>query len=278
MDLPIYSERNAICNNALNWGATNGWCFELRHEAATPAVIYPSIVNGNKFHELATRTAMTTNVWYDLALTLDKSGEKDVFAVYIYDPDYGLRSQIVEVTKCADLSGSYLNVGHEDPRNKYATDNNAYKHFLGDMHRFIMWDRALTKDEVMEAFGCPPLLKLGTDNDSGGEFAAEGEGAEKYNAARPWHEFKGTLTAESPETAIALNVPDPHQGFAYLFHAKAAEAGTGAAVELAINGKSLGSRNLATGKDAYWFVPVKTMAAGENTITLTRKKRRRCDA
>ena len=277
-------------NNGLDWNRAFGSEFGFSARTAmtaNPGRLY--CIQGNRGFSVGDTIPIYTNRWYDVAYSMKNvgNGRCDVtFAAAearrTENACTGLVFYVVrQDTGCFTNETCYAETG----RNSYiggeaiggwsrGGDNSAQgaKGFNGSLQRLAVWRRALSRDEIAEAFvQMPPLFRVGTENGSAAEFGAADETPDAMNAEfDPWYRFRGTLSAAKPEVTINFTLRTESHLVPYVLRVKAAP-GTGDTVLAPyVNGKPLGSKRIAAGGSKMWFVPTSLLASGAATLRLVR--------
>ena len=138
--------------------------------------------------------------------------------------------------------------------------------FRGAVHQIAFWDRALSADEIREAWGegRPNLVSIGIEGDGTADFAAS-----KNVVANggPWQLLDPTLTAGNPSATISFDCPALWAGMPQWL--RIAGAGSGR-VSVALNNEPLGTKNISAGCVTSIFVPEGKIVSGANTLVITR--------
>lgn len=168
-------------------------------------------------------------------------------------------------------SGTAFDAAQEvaDPTDLAKSTRNA---FNGAFQQLAIWDRALTKDEMLEAFGepRPQIVKVGLANGSANEFGADrpSSGKQTIDATASYAE-KSAKMAAGDETTIAFTGRDEEAGLRQIAVLKTVEplAGT---FDLTVNGVACGSEAVDSRGVAKWNVPGRALVAGSNAVVLKR--------
>jgi len=277
-------------NNGLDWNKAFGSEFGFSAKTgmtANPGRLY--CIQGNHGFAVDDNIPIYTNRWYDVAYSMKNvgNGRCDVtFAAMdarrADNTCTGLVFFVVrQETGCFTNETYYAEkdrltrIGGEDLGGwSRGGDSSAQgaKGFNGSIQRIAVWRRALSRDEIAEAFvQMPPLFRVGTENGSSAEFGAADETPDAINADfDPWYRFRGTLSAAKPAVTINFTLRTESHLVPYVLRVKAAP-GTGDTVLAPyVNGTALGSKRIAAGGSQMWFVPTRLLASGAATLRLER--------
>ena len=138
--------------------------------------------------------------------------------------------------------------------------------FRGAVHQIAFWDRALSADEIREAWGegRPNLVNVGIEGNGTADFAAS---ENVVTNGGPWQLLDPTLTAQNPSATISFDCPALWAGMPQWL--RIAGAGSGR-VSVSLNNELLDARNISAGRITSIFVPEGKVLAGANTLVLTR--------
>ncbi len=277
-------------NNGLDWNRAFGSEFGFSARTAmtaNPGRLY--CIQGNHGFSVGDTIPIYTNRWYDVAYSMKNvgNGRCDVtFAAaearrsenactglvfYVVKNDTGCftnETYYAETGRASYIGGEAIGGWSK------GGDNSAQgaKGFNGSLQRLAVWRRALSRDEIAEAFvQMPPLFRVGTENGSAAEFGAADETPDAMNAEfDPWYRFRGTLSAAKPEVTINFTLRTESHLVPYVLRVKAAP-GTGDTVLAPyVNGRPLGSKRIVAGGSQMWFVPTDMLATGAATLRLRR--------
>lgn len=266
-------------NNGLDWGACRGvqFGFNPTNDGGTNAV--PRFLQGQTFVTSASGPTLQTNTWYDVAYSLHDNGDQTgTWMMAVSETHSGEKGVWVDAGTFSHVftnelarGASRITIGGEEAGNGWLAvrgGSNGGKGFNGCIQRIAMWPRALSRDEIAEAFvQAAPLVRVGTENGSSGEFGSIEEAADTFDAEQePWSRFCGTLSAAHPLATITTKMRDGSRTVPYVLCVRGV-SGT-AAVEAFIDGVSLGQRAFTTGAAKSWFVPVKVLARKTGDVTV----------
>lgn len=253
---------------------------------------YPLVMFGK--HALNMGTSIKTNVWYDIGISLRDTGDGGAEAFFmIRDPDapnaansakeYMTKGVVFERKTLSAGSGAFMNeanagrfirIGGEDIGRVGTKGSNTKKSFAGDIQRIVMWDRALTTNELIEAaLQTSSLFKIGYEDGANGEFGRVDEIVKPYDVDRaPFREMPQTLSAAHPVAELAFT---PYsRSVAALGHMMRIKAASGAAgttvLRVSVNGHVADTLVLSAGKEKWFYVKPGWLKATANVIQIER--------
>ena len=142
--------------------------------------------------------------------------------------------------------------------------------FRGMIHMASVWNRTLTRTEVLEAFSSvPSLFQVGLPNVSGHEMFAGAAGTVSMTAQpEEWRKFPSSLSAgDSVNITFPLDSTQLDQPQMVRLVAR---NGTSGSVSVSVNGKECGVKNVKGGTETSVYVPAGCLTEGANICTLTR--------
>ena len=156
-----------LFNNGYNWTDKISQAFGFSKGSSTfgpTTVFYPYSFLGRSYPGGDDkRLAMTVGQWYDVAYSLRLGEDGTNYMTYVVSGDNGLRQHTIAVGNTyADgpaktttrLPGMTRHTGWTNySPSIWQNSGDAFKHFSGWVHQLAVWDRALTLDEIKEAFG-----------------------------------------------------------------------------------------------------------------------------
>ena len=151
------------------------------------------------------------------------------------------------------------------------TDDNLKKYFAGSVRRMAFWNRALTEQEVREAFGRPrpDIVRVGSANGNSDEVASDAAATATVDAFGTWRDFPAALRAGDtrnvtfPLSANESNLPQ-------LLRIKTLAGGGSGTLRVSVNGTTVASRPIVAGQPFVAILPAQSFVTGANTLTLTR--------
>ena len=208
--------------------------------------------------------------WVDMALTVDGCVNRLYYKTESGTWYEGMRDEDVELMKGSN--GLYkLLVGGSS--NGSATAVSGCTNFRGWYQQVAVWNRALTRDEVLNAFcdgsAAGDEWNVGVANDMSLEFA--GSGAATLETVNDWRDMKGSLSAADDAVSVNFNLAADSYDKARTFKFKTTSVSAGGTFRLSVNGRSVAGNVVArAGQSAVVKVPGDVFASGANTLTVTR--------
>ena len=144
--------------------------------------------------------------------------------------------------------------------------------FIGSVQQLAIWGRALSDQEVMDAFGMPrpAIFRTGFDNDVSNEFGGERIGTEQtIDGLGSWQNIANTMKAGDTWTVNFTALRD-EVSLPQIFSIKSL-SGSAALIEPVLNGNSLGEGRIAANSHAFWPVAANLVVEGENKLVIKRK-------
>ncbi len=145
--------------------------------------------------------------------------------------------------------------------------------FRGWYQQVAVWDRALSRDEVLNAFcdGCADGddWKIGVANDMSLEFA--GSGAANVGTVNDWRNMTNELTSANSAVTVNFDLDAATSAKMRTFKFKTTSRSASGAFGLSVNGRTV-AENVASaaGQSAAVTVPGGFFVSGANTLTVTR--------
>ena len=151
------------------------------------------------------------------------------------------------------------------------TDDNLKKYFAGSVRRMAFWNRALTEEEVREAFGHPrpDIVRIGAANGNADEFASDAAATATVDAFGTWRDLPASLRAGDTRNVtfpLSANESDLPQ----LLRIKTLAGGGSGTLRVSLNGTTVASRPIVAGQPFVTILPAQAFVTGANTLTLTR--------
>ena len=258
-----------LFNIGMAWNQYTGWLFGI--DGPSSNLTFYS----QKSSELQmTTTSVTPGIWYDVALVVkDNSTTEptDTVEFYLWPQDGALRYQKRTTSVITNAIGTLgCTIGCEATTATYE-GGNARKAFAGALNHLAIWNRALSTDEINEAFGSPqPLFHIGLKNDRAGDLRTEWEADAEYQPGAPWHTMRRAVSGTHPEATIKLLVNAQQAALGYFFHLRTQEVENekSADLRLIVNTVTNAVRTVTSGQDLFWYVAPGTLVAGTNSVTL----------
>jgi hypothetical protein len=229
------------------------------------------------------RFYIPTNTWFDLSMTvaIDKirvalalpdtisavNGEKTVYPINF--AEIAIHPDLYPV-----VNAKYYAFFSEKEDEDTNVDESTYDRasFLGSVQQIAIWKRALTDNEVMEAFGMPrpSIFRVGLDNNASNEFKSERTSSSQIvDANGSWRETSNEMQ-KGDTIKFNFTVSEGEGGLTQMFFIKTLNAPQSALMRVAINGNNLDSKAVGADARVYWAVPGKYIQSGANELTLTR--------
>lgn len=290
-----------VTTNVSSWfarlgynGATGGILYGFMHESGITDNIHPAIYcpgtntssGATQLNEFRFRNLrIPTNGWFDVSLVV--SG--DVVRAGIARPTTMYSRNVIEFQT---ISGNPRPCGDKMARLpsaattwrffcENANDNyieqpwGAAKRtsFVGSVQQIAFWKRALTDEEVHEAWGWPheKVFKVGLENGASNEFGSDAApAAQTIEAYGPLGEKSPNIPAGGTWTVKFFGATN-EVGLAQLLKLTATAGSAIGTISASVNGTSVGSQTVRPGRTSTWYVPGTAFKQGpNNTLTLTR--------
>ena len=222
-----------------------------------------------------------TNTWVDLAVVVGNGKMRVGVATPMSLSSHGDNTTIAfSETKmwtenCTLLGEGKYRLFCRDGQTTYKTVSGGADQtcFIGSVQQIAIWGRALSDQEVMEAFGMPrpTIFRLGFDNDASNEFGGTRTGStQTINGLGSWQGISNTMRVGDTWT-VNFNALRDEAGLPQILSIKSLGGSAAAQIEAKLNGTSLGEGRIAAGSRAFWPVAADIVRSGENTLVLTRK-------
>ena len=233
---------------------------------------------GRREHKVYS-AALPYGKWIDLAVTL--AGKTDTTVpttVYACPEDGNLTEQTYGIYYRAEAEGvSYpsttISLGG------YTSDTKT-KYFRGWVQQIGLWQRCLSRSEVLEAFrnnmSQGDVWRLGVANDSSNDFS----GTNYVKKTRPastdvaaqtdYRYLPKALNAERMSATVDFTLDGASAMISRTFTLKSTTASDAASFSVAVNGLSAGTASVAPGETASVVLPAYVFAVGANSLTVTR--------
>ena len=221
-----------------------------------------------------------TNTWVDLAVVVGGNNLRVGIAVPASLESHGDNSTIafdqtaMWTYNCTILDDDNYRFFCKDGQTTYADANSTDKTaFIGSVQQLAIWGRALSDQEVMEAFGMPrpALFRIGFDNGSSHEFGGTRTGAtQTIDGFGSWQDIANMMKVGDTWT-VEFNALRDEAGLAQVLSIKSLSDSATTTIEPKLNGRSLGEMRIAKNGRAFWPVPRNLIFAGKNTLVIERK-------
>ncbi len=217
--------------------------------------------------------SVTPGTWYDAAFVLTDNGSADKAEFYLWGEGGALQHETYNVNHISTAIGPNTTIVGGESTSTTPTGGNAKKAFDGQMNHLAVWNRAISEEEVNEAFGySPPGWTLGLDNSSNLDLRLESETDADYTVGEPWHEMRRAVTGGNNEATVnfdmTVNAQQPALPFVFHLDNTATGGGQPVDVSVSVNGTSLGTHTVQDNSDQNWWVPANVLQDGTNSLTI----------
>ncbi len=285
------NQRAGFANVGYGWSASTGFYAELCGDPDNEYLnvrLGQTAVGDFTACQRKASTRLSTNKWIDVAFTLDP---KVGFTVYTCPEGGELCTQFAGWKPAwSKSSPKYLRLGtgDSDKANSQtnvavATTSGYYAKFRGWFDQVATWPRALTKDEIREAFGSGfkpgDALRFGVANGLSCEFAGYDRATKKDKSATSadlstdWRFFPPAFNAATNSATVtfgAMRAADYRRPLRFVLKATP-DSPAGARMSATLNGKALLSDSpVAPGASVTVPVAYADVGEAENTLVLTR--------
>ena len=290
-----------ITTNSNSWllrlgynGATGGILYGFMHDSGITDNIHPAIYcpgtntssGARALGEFRFRNLrIPTNGWFDVSLVVSGG----VVRAGIARPTTMYSRNVIEFQSLTGnprpdgdkLSRPSSNAGAWRFFCENANANNVEQpwgsatktSFLGSVQQIAIWKRALSDDEVHEAWGWPheKVFKVGLENGASNEFGSNAAPtAQTIDAHGPLCEKSPNIPPGGTWTVSFFGATN-EVGLAQLLTLTATAGSAVGTISASVNGTSVGSQTVQPGRTATWYVPGTAFKKGpNNTLTLTR--------
>ena len=275
-------------------GATGGILYGFMHESGITDNIHPAIycpgtntsAHTSQLNEFRFRNLrIPTNGWFDVSLVVSGG----VVRAGIARPTTMYSRNVIEFQNATGTS-----VPDGDKLSRPSTTASAWRFFcenantgyvekpwgaatktsfLGSVQQIAIWKRALSDDEVHEAWGWPheKVFKVGLENGASNEFGSNAApAAQTIDAYGPLGEKSPNIPPGGTWTVTFFGATN-EVGLAQLLTLTATAGSAVGTISASVNGTSVGSQTVQPGRTATWYVPGTAFKKGpNNTLTLTR--------
>ena len=214
-----------------------------------------------------------TNTWVDVAVVVGNGNLRVGVALPVSggNPTIVFAETPMWTDNCPLLeSGKYMLFGQKSEAKEAGKEDKFY--FLGSVQQVAIWRRALSDQEVMAAFGMPrpAIFRTGFDNGSSDEFGGGRSGSSQtIGGLGSWQGVWDELHAGDTWT-VNFNALRDESGLAQIFSLGALPSSASAAIEVKLNGTSLGTRRVQGGGRVFWPVAASLVGEGANALTIRR--------
>ncbi|MFO7937679.1 MAG: LamG-like jellyroll fold domain-containing protein [Kiritimatiellia bacterium] len=256
-----------LYNNKLEW-PDRGWMFGVFNES------YPCLRIYAIEDQISMDASIKTNTWYDVAVVLTDGGintPTDTVEFYLWEEGGSLVYESHNTTVITNsISAGDVVIGAEYATSGYSSSNGR-KAFKGAVNHLAVWDRALSFDEVNEAFGHPrPLFQIGLKNNNSNDMRAETSTDAEYRLGDPWHTMRRAVTLYRRDATIKLELDAIEAALDYGFHLRtySSQSSQSVQIELIVNDFTYPEQAVGPFQDYHWYIPGSELIEGTNTFTL----------
>lgn len=254
--------------------------------------LHPKIGSGNASY-------VPTNVWVDIGISLSngtariamvkennsRTSESGLYDAYPYMMNTTM-TDFVEVTKlfassaskstavkdCFFIFGLQRNYeGLYDSEREWTVTTKS-SNFKGSLQQLAIWDRALSFDEMQEAFAAPRphLLRVGLENGGSGEFGGSRpeDGVRTYDVSG--NVCESSAVFRSGDKATMTFVGRAEEAGLRQYATMNVLGSTPCKFSLSVNGVDCGPVQDESGGCLVWCVPPSVTVSGVNIVTLQR--------
>ena len=246
-----------------------------------PILYYPKSDTESGVNEWrVTNQMINTNTWTDISLTVSGA----IMRVGMARPGtrFGKNSILfdqktcaapVKLAKSSSANDNWRFFTETGPTAEGNITNSTARlgTFSGSVQQIAIWNRALTDDEIREAWGWPnaSLLKVGLDNDAGNEFGSTAAPAtQTIDPYGPWHDLAPNLPPGGTWT-VPFKGEAVEAGLGQLLYVSGASSSVAGSLAVAVNGTDLGKQTVTPGKRTRWYVPGNLLKSGNNQLTIS---------
>ena len=278
---PEATDKIQILQLGYGWSANSGLDLQLCGPAENLYVraYHGSIADDFKDMQNDPDKTLKIGEWVDMALTVN--GNKNVLYYKTesgkwyegsQNRDVGLTGSTSELYKLA-IGGPIKTKNNDVIFIGTSVDVSVTPAFRGWYQQVVIWDRALTRDEVLNAFcdGCSEgdEWKVGVANDMSLEFA--GNDAANIGTVNDWRNMTNELS--SVDSAVSVNFALVEDMFAKTrtFKFKTTSFSASGTFDLSVNGRTVAEDVPSTaGQSASVTLSGSFFVPGANTLTVTR--------
>lgn len=258
-------------------GFNGGWRFGVQPDGR------PTFVDSHSGNWWATPDIVfEPGVWYDFAVIGIDDGDSDSVAFYALDSDDGF--PVVKWWDYSLLNGTDGNVffgpkrywGGFSPNGQNILSNagDSLDGFNGNLQFFAMWNRALSSDEIHEAWrkSGAGRWSIGLRNNAHPyenglqEFGGHQDTTFYANAGSNWIDFPSCVDAGHSAT-VSFNLVKDEEALPFLLQLCGVNIRS-AYIDVSANNRSVGRVKVSDEHAGLLYLPGGTFAAGTNTLTL----------
>ena len=223
-----------------------------------------------------------TNTWVDLAVVVGNGrlrvgvATPESLSNHGNNPTIAFDQTPTWTDNCPLLGDGYYRLfcleGQQNPTNSAKADTTC---FIGSVQQLAIWGKALTDQEVMEAFGMPrpAIFRTGLDNGSSSEFGGERPdglvATQEIDGFGSWQGVWVKMLAGDVWTNKFHALRD-EAGLAQIFSIKSLRDSDAVQIEPILNGTSLGERRVVANARVFWPVATNLVVEGANTLEIKR--------
>lgn len=222
-----------------------------------------------------------TNTWVDLAVVVGNGKMRVGVAAPASLSSHGDNTTIAfSETKmwtenCTLLGEENYKLFCRDGQTTYKTVSGGADQtcFIGSVQQIAIWGRALSDQEVMEAFGMPrpTIFRIGLDNAASNEFGGTRTGStQTIDGLGSWQNIANKMEVGDVWT-VNFNALRDEANLPQIFSIKSLSGSAAAQIEAKLNGTSLGEGRIAANTRVFWPVAANLVRAGANTLVIERK-------
>ena len=144
--------------------------------------------------------------------------------------------------------------------------------FRGSVQQIAIWDRMLSDNEVMEAFGMPrpAIFRVGLANGSSSEFGGiRSSATQVIDGLGLWRNVANTM-APGDTWTVNFDAMCDEAGLPQIFSMHALPSSSPADISVSLNGVLLGTKRVFAKSRVFWPVPENAVVSGSNTLTIRR--------
>ena len=218
-----------------------------------------------------------TNTWVDVAVVVGdgvlRVGIAEPQSLASNNPSIGFATTDMWTDNCQllDSDESYCLFCPDNISTYAQTDKEC---FLGSVQQMAIWRRALSDQEVMEAFGMPrpAMFRTGLDNESSNEFVGTRSGAtQTIDGLGSWQGVWDEMQAGDTWT-VNFNALRDEAGLPQIFSIKSLSGSSAALIEPILTNAtkniSLGEFRVSANGRTFWPVPANYITEGANTLII----------
>ena len=258
------------------WSARSGLALQLLGPSDN---LYVKAVHGpdaDVFTDMQNDPSATLKAgeWVDMALTVNGRENRLYYKTESGAWYEGMKDDNVALTE--GTSGLYkLALGGPADNTGVGTskDSSGNECFRGWYQQVATWDRALSREEVLNAFrdGCADgdEWRLGVANDMSLEFA--GSGSADLTDINDWKNMKGSLASAGDTVSVNFELDIASAAKIRTFKLKTTSFSDGGTFDLSVNGRTVAADvEVVAGQSAAVTVPGPAFVSGANTLSVKR--------